>query len=319
MILKSVNAKAWLRWLAPLAVLVLVLVVFRDRMPFLGQAWELARHADTGLLLGAALSANLAMCAMSAVMQILLNVDRRVANPVNTNAIVYASNAWSTSVPGGPAISAWLTYRVHRSWGASTGVCGWFFVVSGALSTVWMALIGVAAVVFLGAELSPVTLAVSLGGAVAIMAGVFWAIMHPAALKRWTPARAHSLIDQVAAIRITPGAFVLAALFSLLNQLLDVLTLLLCAAAVTDSRLSVSAICLAFIMTKLAGAAQITPGGVGTVEPVAVAMLVAGGFSLTDATAATLIYRLISFALITVFGWVVYATTYARMGLGLRS
>ncbi|OFT81709.1 lysylphosphatidylglycerol synthase transmembrane domain-containing protein [Corynebacterium sp. HMSC29G08] len=313
------NAKAWLRWLAPLAVLVLVLVVFRDRMPFLSQAWELARHADTGLLLGAALSANLAMCAMSAVMQILLNVHRRVANPVNTNAIVYASNAWSTSVPGGPAISAWLTYRVHRSWGASTGVCGWFFVVSGALSTVWMALIGVAAVVFLGAELSPVTLAVSLGGAVAIMAGVFWAIMHPAALKRWTPARAHSLIDQVAAIRITPGAFVLAALFSLLNQLLDVLTLLLCAAAVTDSRLSVSAICLAFIMTKLAGAAQITPGGVGTVEPVAVAMLVAGGFSLTDATAATLIYRLISFALITVFGWVVYATTYARMGLGLRS
>lgn len=319
MILKSVNAKAWLRWLAPLAVLVLVLVVFRDRMPFLGQAWELARHADTGFLLGAVLSANLAMCAMSAVMQILLNVHRRVANPVNTNAIVYASNAWSTSVPGGPAISAWLTYRVHRSWGASTGVCGWFFVVSGALSTVWMALIGVAAVVFLGAELSPVTLAVSLGGAVAIMAGVFWAIMHPAALKRWTPTRAHSLIDQVAAIRITPGAFVLAALFSLLNQLLDVLTLLLCAAAVTDSRLSVSAICLAFIMTKLAGAAQITPGGVGTVEPVAVAMLVAGGFSLSDATATTLIYRLISFALITAFGWVVYATTYARMGLGLRS
>ena len=203
------NVKTWLRWLAPLAVLVLVLVMFRDRMPFLGEAWELARHADTGFLFSAVLSANLAMFAMSAVMQILVNVDRRVANPVNTNAIVYASNAWSTSVPGGPAISAWLTYRVHRSWGASTGVCGWFFVVSGALSTVWMALIGVAAVVFLGAELSPATLGLSLGGAVAIMAAVFWAIMHPAALKRWTPARAHSLIDQVAAIRITPGAFVL--------------------------------------------------------------------------------------------------------------
>ncbi|WP_277100042.1 lysylphosphatidylglycerol synthase transmembrane domain-containing protein [Corynebacterium riegelii] len=313
------NVKTWLRWLAPLAVLVLVLVIFRDRMPFLGQAWELARHAETGLLFGAALSANLAMFAMSAVMQILVNVDRRVANPVNTNAIVYASNAWSTSVPGGPAISAWLTYRVHRSWSASTGVCGWFFVVSGALSTVWMALIGVAAVVFLGAELSPATLGLSLGGAVAIMAAVFWGIMHPAALKRWTPTRVHSLIDQVAAIRISPGSFALAALFSLLNRLFDVLTLLLCAAAVTDSRLSVSAICLAFIMTKLAGAAQITPGGVGTVEPVAVAMLVAGGFSLSDATATTLIYRLISFALITAFGWVVYATTYARMGLGLRS
>lgn len=313
------NARTWLRWLAPLAVLVLVLIIFRDRLPFIGEAWELARRAEPGPLAGAILTAVLALTAMSAVMQILINADRRVANPANTNAIVFASNAWSTSVPGGPAISAWLTYRVHRSWGASPAVCGWFFVVSGALSTVWIALIGVAAVVFLGAKLSPATLAMSLTGACVIMTAVFWAIMHPDALKRVTPSRAHSFIDQIAAIRISPSTFALAAAFSLLNRLFDLFTLALCAAAVTDSRLSISAICLAFIMTKLAGAAQITPGGVGTVEPIAVAMLVAGGFSLADATATTLLYRLISFALITAIGWVVYAATYARMGLGWRS
>ena len=63
-------------------------------------------------------------------------------------------------------------------------------------------------------------------------------------------------------------------------------------------------------MTKLAGSAQVTPGGLGTVEPVAVGMLVAGGLSLADATAATVIYRAISFALVTAIGWIVYSAFY---------
>ena len=96
------------------------------------------------------------------VMQLLQNTGARIANPANTNAIVYASNAWSTTVPGGPTISAWLTFRVHRSWGASVGLCGWFFVISGALSTVWMGVIGLVAVLFLGADLSVRTLLASL-------------------------------------------------------------------------------------------------------------------------------------------------------------
>ena len=71
---------------------------------------------------------------------------------------------------------------------------------------------------------------------------------------------------------------------------------------------------LAFIMTKLAGAAQVTPGGVGTVEAAAVASLVAAGMTLIDATAATLIYRIISFVLITAIGWVVHVICYAGRG-----
>ena len=70
-------------------------------------------------------------------------------------------------------------------------------------------------------------------------------------------------------------------------------------------------------MTKLAGAAQITPGGIGTVEPVATASLVAAGLTLVDATAATLIYRIVSFALITVIGWAVYLIAYAGKGFML--
>ena len=70
-------------------------------------------------------------------------------------------------------------------------------------------------------------------------------------------------------------------------------------------------------MTKLAGAAQVTPGGIGTVEPIATASLVASGLTLVDATAATLIYRIISFALITAIGWVIYLVAYAGKGFML--
>lgn len=311
------NARTWLRWIAPVVLVVVVLVALRDRMPFFGDAWRAVRSASPPPLLGTVVTALLALVAMAGVMQILLNVEGRITGVASTNAIVFASNAWSTTVPGGPALSAWLTYRVQRSWGASTGLCGWFFVVSGALSTVWLVLIGIVAVVLLGADLSVTSLVLSLVAAALTIAAVFWATTHPAVLKRWTRflpdrvrERAVSVIDQVSAIRISAPAFAGAAGLSLCNRLLDLATMVCAVWAVSSTSISLSGICLAFIMTKLAGSAQVTPGGLGTVEPVAVGMLVAGGLSLADATAATVIYRAISFALVTAIGWIVYSAVY---------
>ena len=311
------NARTWLRWLAPVVLVVVVLVALRDQMPFFGDAWRAVRSASPPPLLGTVVTALLALVAMAGVMQILLNVEGRITGVARTNAIVFASNAWSTTVPGGPALSAWLTYRVQRSWGASTGLCGWFFVVSGALSTVWLVLIGIVAVVLLGADLSVTSLVLSLVAAALTIAAVFWATLNPAVLKRWVrflPSRVHeravSVIDQVSAIRISAPAFAGAAGLSLCNRLLDLATMVCAVWAVSSSSISLSGICLAFIMTKLAGSAQVTPGGLGTVEPVAVGMLVAGGLSLADATAATVIYRAISFALVTAIGWIVYSAVY---------
>ena len=311
------NARTWLRWIAPVVLAVVVLVVLRDQMPFFGDAWRAVRSASPLPLLGTVVTALLALVAMAGVMQILLNVEGRITGVARTNAIVFASNAWSTTVPGGPALSAWLTYRVQRTWGASTGLCGWFFVVSGALSTVWLVLIGIVAVVLLGADLSVTSLVLSLVAAALTIAAVFWATLNPAVLKRWVrflPSRVHeravSVIDQVSAIRISAPAFAGAAGLSLCNRLLDLATMVCSVWAVSSSSISLSGICLAFIMTKLAGSAQVTPGGLGTVEPVAVGMLVAGGLSLADATAATVIYRAISFALVTAIGWIVYSAFY---------
>lgn len=313
--------RQWLRWLAPVAILVVVLVVLRDHMPFFGEAWRAVGDASIGPLLVSVATAVLSLAAMSGVMQILLNVEGRITGVARTNAIVFASNAWSTTVPGGPALSAWLTFRVHRSWGASAGLCGWFFVVSGALSTVWIVLIGVVAVALLGAELSVWSLALSLAAAVATIAAVFWATLNPAVLKRWVrflPEKVHGrvvgVIDQVSAIRISAPAFFAASGLSLANRLLDLATMVFSVWAVTGQGVPLAGVCLAFIMTKLAGSAQVTPGGLGTVEPVAVGMLVAAGLPIAHATAATVVYRAVSFVLITAIGWGVYAAVYAGRG-----
>ena len=324
------NARAWIRWLAPLVVLALVAVAFRDQLPFLGEAFAALREASPAPVAAAVLCATLSILAMAVVMRILLTSDGVRVNMGNASAITLASNAWSTTVPGGPAISAWLTFKVHRSWGASVGLCGWFFVISGAMSTVWLVVIGIAAVIFLGARLSVWALIGSLIVALAAITGLFWAIYNPHILRRWVrylPQKVRDkvadFVDQLAAIRMTPGAFLAAATFSLLNRFIDATTLYFSTAAVTGTlpgltaglnETTVQGVALAFIMTKLAGSAQVTPGGIGTVEPVATASLVASGLTLVDATAATLIYRIISFALITAIGWVIYLFAYAGKG-----
>lgn len=325
----NLNAK-WLRWTAPVVILIVGLVLFRDRLPFLGEAWTTLRHAHPLPLVGAVVTAFGAIAAMAAVMLVLLNIEGRIATLRNCINITLASNAWSTTVPGGPALSAWLTFRVHQSWGASTGLCAWFFVVSGALSTVWMALIGISAVVFMGAKLSVWALAGSLAGTAAVVGGLYWATRNPTVLKRWLrflPARvatkASSVVDQVAAIQMSRRRFTAAAVFSLLNQVLDLAVLYFCAWSVLGTapgfepglnETSAMGITLAFIMTKLAGAAQVTPGGVGTVEAILAGSLVTVGLTLVDATAVTVLYRLISFALITAIGWVIHTAMYAGRG-----
>lgn len=323
----------WVRWLAPVALLALLVTAFWEELDFLADSWRALRRAVThapGPIAGAVVAAFGAIVAMAAVMKILLNVDTQRTDMARTTALTLGSNAWSTTLPGGPALSAWLTYRVQRSWGASTGLCGWFFVISGALSTVWMALIGLAAVLFLGADLSAATLCTSIALTVLVIVAMFWATRHPALLIRWTRflpgsvrGKVADVITQVSQIRMTAGQFFSSAFCSLCNRLLDVVVFYFCVWSVVGdapglhaelNRASLMGVTLAFIMTKLAGAAQVTPGGVGTVEAAAAASLVAAGMTLVDATAATLIYRIISFVLITAIGWVVHIVCYAGRG-----
>jgi len=323
----------WVRWLAPLVVLIVLALVFRDRMPFIGEGVRLLRDASPWAVAAAVVAALTSILAMAEVMRLLLDAGGTPVPLRRTAAITLASNSWSTSLPGGPAFSAVLTYQVQRGWGASRLLCGWFLVLSSAVSTMWLVVIGVAGVFFLGADVNVWSLLLTLALMTGLSWAVWWAANHPDTLERWTRAllpRLNRLLGrapdqgveaavrhmhQLESVHLSRGRFSLVAGWSLLNRVLDALTLFLCVWAVTGSVPAVAAVLLAYTTAKLAGSAQVTPGGLGTVEAAVIATLVAAGMTAVDATAAAVVYRLVSFALITAVGWVVYFLYYARRGV----
>src|SRR5699024_3868820 len=112
------------------------------------------------------------------------------------------------------------------------------------------------------------------------------------------------------------------------HRLFDMVALWACVWAVSgaipwinagENETTLAGVTLAYITAKLAGSAQITPAGLGTVEAAIIATLVATGLTAVDATSAAVIYRLNSFALMTAIGWVVYLCHYATKGLKLST
>lgn len=334
------TARRWLRWLAPLVILVVLLVIFREQLPFLGQAFTELREARPGPILLACGAALISLFAMAEVMRHLLRAGGLRSSPVDTSALTLASNAWSTTVPGGPAFSAVLTFQVQRRWGASIALCSWFFVISSVISTMWLALIGLVAIVF-GAEIGLPSLLTSLAVMAVVGWVVYWASQHPEALARWArglmprlnrllrrdpDAGVDSVVTQfehLSTVRLTVGGFALTAAWSLLNRLFDAAVLWLSIWAVTGhlpwiqaelNQTTISGALLAYITAKLAGSAQVTPAGLGTVEAAIIATLVATGMTAVDATGAAIVYRVVSFAFITVLGWIIYLLRYARSG-----
>lgn len=329
-----------LRWLAPLLILVVLAFFFRDQLDFIGQAVRELRDARPGPIAVALVASLGSLVAMGAVMRLLLAAGGvRVPLP-ETTGITLASNAWSTTMPGGPAFSAVLTFQVQRRWGASIALSGWFVVISSAISTMWLMLIGVGAVL-LGADIGIWSLIGSLVATALVIGAVYWLSGHPRTLESWAgrvlptvnralrrePDRGRDALraqfEHLSAVRLTPAGFATVSLYSLLNRLLDALVLWLSVWAVTGdlpllepahNQTTLMGVLLAYITAKLAGSAQVTPAGLGTVEAAIIATLTATGMTAVDATGAAIVYRALSFVAVTALGWIVYFARYAGHG-----
>ncbi|AWB82775.1 TIGR00374 family protein [Corynebacterium yudongzhengii] len=336
----SAAARRWLRWLIPLVLLAIVVFAFRDQLAFIGQAFRELRDAHLVPITLATIAAVISLAAMGAVMQILLRAGQVHIGLGQSTALTLASNAWSTTLPAGPAFSAVLTFQVQRRWGAPAVVCAWFVVISSVISTMWLAVIGIAAVL-LGADLGLWSLLATLGITIAATAFIYWISLRPDILCRWAHAllpRANRMLRREASaglegvdkqlgvlstVRLGVGGFTLASAYSLLNRLTDAAVVWFSVWAVTGelpglqsgvNQTTLMGVLLAYITAKLAGSAQVTPSGLGTVEAAIIATLVATGMTAVDATGTAIIYRAISFALITAIGWAIYFLYYARDG-----
>ncbi|WP_353743562.1 YbhN family protein, partial [Corynebacterium sp. S5S1] len=265
------------------------------------------RHAQPWPIVVVFITFAFSLLAMAEVMRKLFVAGGVPVSFKECNNIVFASNAWSTTLPGGPAFAAILTYKVQRAWGASVVLCGWFFVLSSAISTLWVVLIGFTGVFFWG-----------------------WASCNTRTVGRWIKNLPWKKTDKLVKhvnkldqVSLNLGQFSWVTLMAFFNRAFDAVALWACAWAVTgnmpsfwpaDDHTTIMGISVAFITAKLAGSAQITPAGVGTVEIAIITALVATGMTAVDATGTVLVYRLITFVFYSAIGWVIYFAYYARKG-----
>ncbi|WP_291479253.1 YbhN family protein [Corynebacterium sp.] len=318
------------RALLTLMLLGAVIFLARDHYHFLEEGWQAMLQANNWFILAAVVAMSLSMVAQAEVMVALLRPAGVAVKRTSANALGLSANSWSSSFPGGPAISAAMIFREQMKWGATGVVASWYLVISGALSGASMALLGFGAVFFLQANVHVVSLTVSLLALAALILATNWIARHPDKVqagllsamtwfnrKRRKPLeRFHeqirSFADQLRAVDLSPKWLSYAVAVSLLNWVLEIVCLFLCILAI-GAEPSVAGAVLAFITAKLIGQAQITPGGLGPVDITLTTMLVGtAGLSSGQAVAAVIVFRMVSFALLTLVGWLVFLWTFVR-------
>jgi hypothetical protein len=313
----------WLRWaIIALAVIVLTteVVLVWDQ---LAKAWRSLLSADLWWVLAAVVAAMASMHSFAQIQRTLLRSAGVQVRQWRSEAAFYAGNALSTTMPGGPVLSATFIYRQQRLWGASPVVASWQLVMSGVLQAVGLALLGLGGAFLLGASKNPLSLIFTLGGFVALLLLAQSVASNPqqiegigARLLSWFNsvrskpadtglAKWRETLEQLESVSLSRRALGNAFSWSLFNWIADVACLAFAAYA-AGGHPSLAGLTVAYAAARAVGSIPLMPGGLLVVEAVLVPGLVSSGMTLAGAISAMLIYRLVSWIFISSIGWVVF-------------
>ncbi|WP_246216622.1 lysylphosphatidylglycerol synthase transmembrane domain-containing protein [Mycobacterium botniense] len=313
----------WVRW-AVLAVVAAILAVEIALVwDQLAKAWTSLYSAKWWWLLAAALAAAASIHSFAQIQRTLLKSAGVHVKQWRSEAAYYAANSLSTTLPGGPVLSATFLLRQQRLWGASTLVASWQLVMSGVLQAVGLALLGLGGAFLLGAKNNPFSLLFTLGGFVALlllgqavasrpelMDGIGLRVLSWVNSIRGKPAdtgvdKWREILMQLESVSLSRRDLTIAFSWSLFNWVADVACLGFAAYATGDNA-SLAGLTVAYAAARAVGSLPLMPGGLLVVEAVLVPGLVSSGMSLPSAISAMLIYRAISWLLIAAIGWVVF-------------
>jgi putative heme transporter len=313
----------WLRWVVigvAVPILGVELLLVWDQ---LAKALRSLVSANGWWVFAAVLAALGSMHSFAQIQRTLLASAGVQVEQVRSEAAFYAGNALSTTIPGGPVLSATFVYRQQRMWGASPIVASWQLVMSGVLQVVGLALLGLAGAFLLGASKNPLSLIFTLGGFVALLVLAQTVASNPqqidgigvrllswlnsvrgksadTGLDKW-----RELLRQLESVSLSRRALGTAFSWSLLNWVTDVACLAFAAYA-AGGHPSLAGLTVAYAAARAVGAIPLMPGGLLVVEAVLVPGLVSSGMTLASAISAMLIYRLVSWIFISAIGWVVF-------------
>jgi uncharacterized protein (TIRG00374 family) len=258
----------------------------------------------------------LSIVAYACISRAVLRAGHRRISMGRLIAIVLASNALATSVPGGPAWAATFTFEQYRRRGVARGlavvVLGLALVASIA-SLIVLMIVGVDVAGTHGPAAAFRPLSIVTGVALAILLALV--VVRPT--RRWLLSATRRLpshrcqrlshavqsrFGEIRMPRITAGRLAEVAAASLINWLADCGCLVAAILAVSG-HVPWDGILVIYAVTQIAENLPLTPGGIGVVEGTLSLMLVAYGLSTDTAVAAVLVYRIISFWILVALGW----------------
>ena len=241
-------------------------------------------------------------------------------------ATAYAANAVSVSVPlAGPALATAFTFRRFTRQGADAPLAGWSLLAGGVISSAAAALIVVGGGLASGNIL--VTAVAVPGGvlAVAVLVAAVAAVRRPrlrGALERpagWMLRQGSRMLgrpvtepgqtigawtQRLGSLRLPPSGWLTATGLALANWLADAAVLAVSIRA-TGATVPWHDLLLVYGSGIAAQSLNITPGGLGVAEGSLSLALIATGLGASQALAAVLLYRLASFWLVALAGWLV--------------
>jgi putative heme transporter len=313
----------WVRW-AVIAVAVTVLavevVLVWDQ---LAKAWRSLVSANWWWVLAALVASLASMHSFAQIQRTLLRSAGVQVKQLRSEAAYYAGNSLSTTMPGGPVLSATFLYRQQRRWGASPVVASWQLVMSGVLQGVGLALLGLGGASLLGATKNPLSLIFTLGGFAALLVLAQAVATRPDLIDgigvrllswfnslRGKPAdtwldKWREMLAQLESVQLGRRDLGMAFSWSMFNWIADVACLAFaCYAA--GGHPSLAGLTVAYAAARAVGTIPLMPGGLLVVEAVLVPGLVSSGMTLAGAISAMLVYRLISWIFLAAIGWVVF-------------
>jgi hypothetical protein len=250
-------------------------------------------------------------------------------------AVTYAGNAISVSLPlAGPGMATAFTFRQFGREGIEPAVAAWALAVSGIISSFAFAFVlaggalasgnAIAAGIGLGGAVISLIPTVAVVGALRyepvrrwlnrVLAKLLAIARH--AINRPGPSAEDALerfLDRVSSLRLPTMHYLEVFALSLLNWVADCLCLAAAMSAV-GVHPPWSSLFLAYGIAMSAGSVGLTPGGLGVIEVTLAAALVGAGIKGQQAIAAVLVYRLISFWLVMIGGWLIMAILVRRGG-----
>ncbi|HEY9314589.1 YbhN family protein [Williamsia sp.] len=325
----------WVRWLVLALVLVILGVEAYLVWPKLKETWFHLDEIEWEWVALCILAALLSMDSFAQVQRALLRSAGLKIKQWQSLSVILAANSLSQTMPGGQVLAPAFTYRETRRWGATPVVASWQVVMSGLLMAVGLAVLGLGGALLAGAQTSPFSIIFSISGFLVFAFVAHYISRHPhtieglgVTLLRWFNStrdkpsdhgveRWQEILRQLKAVQLKPKETSVAFGWSLFNWVADVACLAFACYAV-GGQPSISGLMVAYAASKAVGSAiPLLPGGLGVVDGVLVPALTSAGMGAGEAVTAVLVYRMISYLLVSLIGWVVifvkFRTTYRSL------